>query len=112
MWVGRSIGPKAWVLSGALPVDGAFATGVAIVAGTLSTVSFLPQVLKIWREGDTRSISLRMYLVTVSAFTLWLTYGVMITNWPIMIFNALSLGLSGSILTMKWRNRRRDKEDG
>jgi len=93
-------------------VDGAFATSVAMVAGTLSTVSFLPQVLKIWREGDTRSISLRMYSVTVSAFTLWLIYGVMIGNWPIMIFNALSLGLSGSILVMKWRNREKDKDEG
>jgi MtN3 and saliva related transmembrane protein len=83
-----------------------------MVAGTLSTISFLPQVWKIWREGDTRSISLRMYSVTVSAFTLWLLYGVLINNWPIMIFNALSLGLSGSILVMKWRNRERDKDEG
>ena len=93
-------------------MDGALATGVAMVAGTLSTISFLPQVWKIWREGDTRSISLRMYSVTVSAFTLWLLYGVLINNWPIMIFNALSLGLSGSILVMKWRNRERDKDEG
>jgi MtN3 and saliva related transmembrane protein len=94
-----------------LPVDGAFATGVAMVAGTLSTVSFLPQVLKIWREGDTRSISLRMYSVTVCSFTLWLIYGVMIGNRPIMIFNTLSLFLSGSIFVMKWRNREKDREE-
>ena len=95
---------------GAWPVDGAGATLVAMVAGTLSTVSFLPQLLKIWRERDTRSISLRMYCVTVSAFALWLAYGIMIGNTPIMIFNALSLILSGSILIMKWRNRERDKD--
>jgi MtN3 and saliva related transmembrane protein len=93
-------------------VDDTFASGVAILAGTLSTASFLPQVLKIWHEGDTQSISLRMYLVTVSAFALWLAYGVMIGNGPIMIFNALSLVLSSSILVLKLRGGRSRRQRG
>jgi MtN3 and saliva related transmembrane protein len=77
---------------------------IGIVAGALSTISFAPQVLKAWREGDTAAISRRMYIVTVVAFAMWIIYGVMIESVPIMIFNALSLVMSGSILVMKIRN--------
>ena len=79
---------------------------IGVVAGALSTVSFAPQVLKAWREGDTAAISLRMYVVTVIAFAMWIVYGVMIGSLPIIIFNALSLVMSGSILAMKIRNGR------
>jgi len=79
------------------------------IAGLCSTASFMPQVLKTLREGDTEAISLKMYLVTVTAFALWIGYGIMIGSWPIMIFNTLSLILSGCILVMKIRNLRREK---
>ncbi|HYF56337.1 MAG TPA: SemiSWEET family transporter, partial [Salinarimonas sp.] len=72
-----------------------------------STASFLPQVLKAWREGDTGAISKRMYLVTVTAFSLWIGYGFVIGSAPIIIFNILSLILSSSILVLKIRNDRR-----
>jgi MtN3 and saliva related transmembrane protein len=79
------------------------ATGLGIVAGLCSTASFVPQVYKTWRDGETSAISLKMYLVTVSAFALWIAYGVMIGSWPVIVFNALSLLLSASILVMKIR---------
>lgn len=82
-------------------------TALGIVAGCCSTVSFAPQVFKAWREGDTHAISKRMYLITVTAFALWIAYGVMIGSAPIMVFNALSLLMSGSILLLKLRNERR-----
>lgn len=83
-----------------------YATALAVVAGLLSTSSFLPQVLKAWREHDTAAISKRMYMVTVTAFTLWTLYGVLIENLPIVVFNLLSLVLSGTILVMKIRDDR------
>ncbi len=79
---------------------------MGMIAGLCSTISFAPQVVKTWRDGDTKAISFKMYVVTVSAFALWIGYGVMIGSWPIMIFNTLSLGLSGSILWMKVRSSR------
>ena len=84
---------------------GVWATVIGTVAGILSTASFVPQVLKAWREG-TESISQRMYMVTVSAFTLWTVYGFVIGSWPVIVFNALSLGLSATILVLKLRSRR------
>lgn len=82
-------------------------TLIGTAAGICSTASFVPQVWKCWRIGDTDAISLRMYLVTVTAFSLWIVYGLMIVSIPIVFFNTLSLGLSSSVLFMKVRNTRR-----
>ena len=82
-------------------------TVIGFVAGMCSAYSFVPQVRKVLREGDTEAISLRMYMVTVTAFTLWIVYGWFIASVPIVIFNIVSLALSGTILVMKMLNRRR-----
>jgi MtN3 and saliva related transmembrane protein len=83
-------------------------TILATVAGILSTASFVPQVLKAWRERDTAAISKRMYMVTVTAFTLWSADGFLIGNMPLIVFNLLSLCLSGTILFLKIRNDRQE----
>jgi MtN3 and saliva related transmembrane protein len=82
-------------------------TVLATIAGILSTSSFVPQVVKAWRERDTKAISKHMYMVTVTAFVLWSAYGFLIGSWPMMIFNVLSLILSATILVFKIRNDRR-----
>ena len=69
---------------------------VGTAAGLCSTGSFVPQVLKALRERDTAAISKRMYLVTVSAFSLWIAYGLMIGSIPIIAFNFASLLLSAA----------------
>jgi MtN3 and saliva related transmembrane protein len=86
-------------------MEGWLPTILGTVAGLLSTFSFVPQVVKAWREGDTEAISKRMYIVTVSAFVLWTVYGFVIGSMPIIIFNILSLVLSATILVLKLRNR-------
>ena len=58
------------------------------------------------REGDTTAISKRMYMVTVTAFVLWIAYGFVIGALPLIVFNSLSLALSGTILFLKTRNDR------
>lgn len=72
-------------------------------AALCSMTSFVPQILKIWRERDASSVSLRMYAVTVTGFILWTTYGVLIGSWPVIGANAVCLVLSATILTLKWR---------
>ena len=86
-------------------------TILATVAGILSTASFVPQVLKAWRERDTAAISKRMYMVTVTAFVLWSAYGFLIGAMPLIVFNLLSLLLSGTILVLKLRNDRQEARD-
>ncbi|HKP79112.1 MAG TPA: PQ-loop domain-containing transporter, partial [Phenylobacterium sp.] len=65
----------------------AIGTGAALCSMT----SFVPQIAKILRERDAASVSLRMYAVTVTGFSLWTTYGLMIGSWPIAASNVLCL---------------------
>lgn len=72
-------------------------------AALCSMTSFGPQIVKIWRERDASSVSLRMYLVTVTGFVLWTIYGVLIGSWPVAASNVVCLGMSGAVLALKWR---------
>ena len=76
---------------------------VGTAAALCSMTSFTPQILKIWRERDASSVSLRMYVVTVTGFALWVAYGVLTESWPVVGANAVCLVLSAIILSLKWR---------
>jgi MtN3 and saliva related transmembrane protein len=76
---------------------------VGVGAAVCSMTSFAPQLVKIWRERDASAVSLRMYLVTVAGFALWIAYGVLISRWPLIGANAVCLVMSGAILALKWR---------
>jgi len=78
---------------------------VGTVAGTLTTVAFVPQVIKTWRSRSTRDISLAMWLAFTLGVALWLVYGLMAESWPILIANAITLLLAGSVLRIKLANR-------
>ena len=82
----------------------------AIVGGlaTLaSTTSFVPQAWKVIRTRDTKAISTGMYAVTVLGFSLWLAYGLLLGQWPLIATNAICLLLSGFILAMKLLPKRK-----
>ena len=72
-------------------------TGAAICSMT----SFPPQLIKICRERDASSVSLRMYVVTVTGFILWTVYGVLTHSWPVIGSNSVCLALSAAILALK-----------
>jgi MtN3 and saliva related transmembrane protein len=74
---------------------------IGSAAAIASTVSFAPQALKIIRSGETADISYRMYLLTVTAFTLWTLYGLLLRQWPLVVSNTLCLLMAGFILFMK-----------
>ncbi|CAN7208621.1 SemiSWEET transporter [Phenylobacterium sp. LjRoot164] len=80
---------------------------VGTAAALCSMASFTPQIIKIWREKDASSISLRMYVVTVTGFSLWTVYGVLTGSWPVIGANSVCLMLSAVILSLKWRYRDR-----
>ena len=81
------------------------ATVIGTLAATASTVSFAPQAWKIIRSRHTADISAGMYVLTVSGFTLWTLYGVMLRAWPLIVSNTICLALSAFILTMKLLSR-------
>ncbi|HEX8232996.1 MAG TPA: SemiSWEET transporter [Caulobacteraceae bacterium] len=70
-------------------------------AGACSMASFVPQIVKILRERRAEAISRRMYVVTVTGFSLWTAYGVMLKSWPIMVTNSVCLGLTATILALR-----------
>ena len=75
-------------------------------AAICSTASFLPQVIKLWREKTAEAVSLRMYVLTVAAFLLWAVYGTMIGSLALVAANVANLGLSAVILVLTLRSRR------
>lgn len=75
-------------------------TIVGYLAAFCSTVSFTPQAWKIIRTRDTSSISAPMYAITVTGFAFWLVFGLLKSEWPIIITNGVCLILSAFILLM------------
>lgn len=73
-------------------------------AAFLTTASFLPQAIKVWREDNTAAISLGMYSMFVLGVTCWLIYGFLIGNMPLTIANAITCALASSILYKKIRH--------
>jgi MtN3 and saliva related transmembrane protein len=81
---------------------------VGTAAAVCSIASFAPQVIKIWKERDASSVSLKTYALTVACFILWVVYGWLTRAWPIVISNSLALVMASAVLAMKWRFREGD----
>jgi MtN3 and saliva related transmembrane protein len=80
---------------------------IGTAAALCSMTSFAPQIVKIWRDRNASEVSLAMYLVTVAGFCLWIGYGVLIRSWPVTVSNIICLGMSATVLALKWRFSRR-----
>lgn len=83
--------------------DWAGAEFIGGAAGILTTVSFVPQVVKVVRERDTRAISLRMYVAFTLGVALWCVYGIMTARISIIVANVVTLALASTVLAMKLR---------
>lgn len=77
---------------------------VGWVAATLTTVSFVPQAVKVIRTKDTASISLWMYILFTVGIACWLVYGLFLRDVPMTAANAVTLLLASIILITKVRN--------
>jgi MtN3 and saliva related transmembrane protein len=76
---------------------------IGVVAGALTTLSFLPQVLKVVRHRETAGISLAMYAIFTAGVLLWLIYGFLVSSVAVIAANAVTLGLAFTILMLKLR---------
>lgn len=77
---------------------------IGYVAGILTTCAFIPQVIHTLKTKDTSSISLGMYIIFVSGVVLWLLYGILLQEMPLIIANVITLMLASAILTFKIRD--------
>ncbi|MBV8658040.1 MAG: SemiSWEET family sugar transporter [Burkholderiales bacterium] len=82
---------------------------IGMVAGFCTTVSFVPQVWRVWKTRHARDISLAMYLFFVIGIILWFIYGMLIQSLPVILFNAITFVLASAVLVMKLRFDARDQ---
>lgn len=79
------------------------ATSLGMVAGTLTTFAFLPQVIRTWKRRSAADFSFLMLTVFVSGVGLWLIYGWLMDDLPLVITNLVTFALAAAILAMKLR---------
>ncbi|MVT71191.1 hypothetical protein GPL21_39815 [Bradyrhizobium pachyrhizi] len=74
---------------------------IGFAAATCTTVAYAPQFIKVWKTRSARDISLSMFLVMVLGLALWLIYGLLSGDAPLVAANAITMVLAGAILFMK-----------
>ena len=79
-------------------------TLLGLVAATCTTFSFLPQVIKTLRTKRTHDISFGMYATLTTGMFLWLVYGFLIGDIPLILANGISFMLAMSVLILKIRH--------
>ncbi|MCW5695043.1 MAG: SemiSWEET family sugar transporter [Pseudolabrys sp.] len=77
---------------------------LGLAAAFCTTVAYAPQALKAWRSRSTADISLSMFLLMVTGIVLWLVYGLLIADVPLIVANGVTLCLAGAILALKLRH--------
>lgn len=78
-------------------------TCIGLLAGVLTTISFLPQAIKTWKTKSTKDISLEMFLCFCLGVILWIVYGFFTRNFPVFVANFATFVLAFTILVCKLR---------
>lgn len=73
------------------------------LAGTLTVLSFLPQVIRTWQTRRTGDLSLGMFVLLVTAGSLWIVYGAITADWPVVATNVGMVALNGTLAVAKLR---------
>lgn len=78
---------------------------LGLMAGACTTVAFLPQVIKTWRSRSAKDLSLSMFSIFTLGVGLWLVYGFLDNNIPVIAANLITLMLAATLLVFKFRFR-------
>jgi MtN3 and saliva related transmembrane protein len=76
---------------------------LGLAAGSCTTIAFLPQVIKTWKSGSAKDLSLGMFSFFCFGVLLWLIYGIIIGDLPVILANLFTLALASSLLFFKLR---------
>ena len=76
---------------------------LGLLAGSLTTAAFLPQVLKTWRSRSAKDLSLGMFSLFCLGVAMWLVYGLMVKDIPVIAANLVTLLLASTLLFFKLR---------
>jgi MtN3 and saliva related transmembrane protein len=78
-------------------------TVIGLIAGVMTTGSFIPQLIKALQTKSTGDISIVMYIVMVLGIGLWIVYGIYQKSLPLILANIVSLSITSTILYLKLR---------
>ena len=78
-----------------------FTDYIGTIAATLTTLAFIPQAIHSYKTRDLSGISLPMYGIFTAGVAMWLIYGLLKQDWPIIIANAITVCLAGMVLVLK-----------
>jgi MtN3 and saliva related transmembrane protein len=76
---------------------------IGLAAGSFTTIAFLPQVIKTWRSRSAKDLSLGMFSIFCLGVALWLIYGLLVQDVPVIAANILTLMLASTLLFFKLR---------
>ena len=76
---------------------------VGYIAGALTTISFIPQVVRAWKLKETRDLSLAMLILFAAGILLWTWYGIWTDSLPIIAANMITFVLILVLLGLKIR---------
>jgi len=76
---------------------------IGLAAATCTTFSFLPQAIKVIKTKHTKDLSLAMYSIFTAGVFLWLVYGILIKDIPLIVANIITFIFAATILIMKIR---------
>jgi MtN3 and saliva related transmembrane protein len=76
------------------------------VAGILTTIAFVPQVIQIYKTKSAKDVSLAMFLLFTAGVVMWLIYGIKSNAFPVIAANVITLLLSLVILFFKFKYRK------
>jgi MtN3 and saliva related transmembrane protein len=79
---------------------------IGFIAAILTTSSFIPQLVKVWKSKSSKGVSVSMYLVMLSGVILWGVYGYLIGSKSVLIANAITALLQVAILFMILNSRK------
>ena len=74
---------------------------LGLAAGTITSITFLPQVIKIWKTRSAKDLSLLMLLLLIAGVLLWLSYGLFVKDTAIIYTNSMVLAMSMIMLFFK-----------
>lgn len=76
---------------------------IGFIAAVITTAAYVPQVIKVARTRDTKSISLGMFALITTGIGIWCVYGIMVESPSLIFANGLCFLMAGYILLMKLR---------
>jgi len=82
---------------------------LGFIAGTLTTIAFIPQVLKTWRTKTADDLSGAWIVTFITGVALWFCYGIALGSLPVIVFNGITLALLVPLLVVKIKYGQRAK---